>query len=66
MQEAMESLSTSHPQNQQSNSNEDLFEEVEAFERGEEDDDILEEIDHYQSDEGDLPTESNPYWSSTN
>ena len=61
MQEATNGPSSSHPpQNQQSNSDEDLFEEVEPFEGREEEDDILEEIDHYQSDEGDLPTKSSP------
>ena len=48
MQEATNGPSSSHPpQNQQSNSDEDLFEEVEPFEGREEEDDILEEIDHY-------------------
>ena len=37
-----------------------LLNEVEAFEGKEEEDNILEEIDRYQSDESDLPSESNP------
>ena len=62
----MDGPSTSHPlENQQSDSDEDLLEEVEAFKEVEEKDDVMEEIDHYQSDEDDLPTESNPHQSFT-
>ena len=43
----------------------DLLEEVEAFEGEEEKENVMEEIHRYQSDKGDLPTESNPHRSST-
>ena len=59
MWEDMDGPSTSHlRQNQQSDSDEDLFEEVKAFEWEEKEDDVMVEIDSYQSNEGDLPTKT--------
>ena len=55
MWEATDGPSSSHPrQDQESDSNDDLFEQVEAFEGGEEEGDVLKEVVCYQSDEGDL------------
>ena len=67
MREVTDGPNSSHPpQNQQSDFDEDLFKEVEAFEGGEGGGgQHLDEIDLYQSDEGDLLTKSNPHRSST-
>ena len=66
MREATDGPSSSHPpQPQESDSNTDLFEQVE----GEEDeDDVMEEINRYQSIECELPNETSPHphQSSTN
>ena len=62
MRESIEGPSTSYlPPNEQPASHDDLLEEVEAFEGKKEEVDVIEEIDHYQSDEGNLPSESNPH-----
>ena len=69
MQEATDGPSTSHPpQTQESDSDEDLFEQVEAFEWGDDENDVLEEIDCYQGNEGKQleETSSHPHQSSTN
>ena len=56
------------PQSRDSDSNADLFKQVEAFKGGEEEDDVIEETDSYESDEGDLSNETSthPHHSSTN
>ena len=65
MREATEDPGTSHPPpNERFDYDDDHLKEVETFE-GEEEDDVMEAIDHYQVTEGNLPTESNPHRSST-
>ena len=57
MQEATDGLSTSYPpKTRESDSNTDLFEQVETFEMGEEEEDVMEEKDHYRSEAGELRT----------
>ena len=53
MWETINGPSTSHsPQPQEPNSDSNLFEQVETFEGEEEEDNVLDEVEHYQSDEG--------------